>query len=526
MAYSKGSDWEEETGVFNSGYELIIRELAVVRAKEQGQQITSPGIDVTCSATDQGPMAAKKIGVRPGFWAFSSHKNRTWGPFGTRFVRTRIGHHSDLQTFDIEYGTTALLRTGSSFEESQNLGAKAVARGSGPQKGGLCTIAVQCLVHMHACFSLLPTFSSWTRKPPVQIAPVGIMRTRCWRQTRLVAPEIRAPQPKRNFHLEVGTVLLFQEKSVLEGSASRSGHGHAQKSKNSISSFDDLPARVFFLDDTLVNPALDLTFHDHYAIVLTDGTTRFREDRRGKTADPSTHPLLQLSPPVPSLSTSGVHVATEVAGDDAVTISLDVGKDCRIKARAWLSNASPTQPPAPYSPPAVTITRLVKNFDPPAMPLANVEEANTSTRMASEPSTMRLVDHQVRPDKQLSFWNDEDKLGVVTTAAPKALAMFHTIETLLKEIFGYVGRESHGARWDIVVLMKEFLTRFSLLALCKTLQFMRNSDCAKLRWVSMVLKSCNQPNDYVNGSDPYSMLGRDVGIRPVWYALPVLYNYT
>ncbi|KAH6901667.1 hypothetical protein BKA70DRAFT_1435670 [Coprinopsis sp. MPI-PUGE-AT-0042] len=48
--------------------------------------------------------------------------------------------------------------------------------------------------------------------------------------------------------------------------------------------------------------------------------------------------------------------------------------------------------------------------------------------------------------------NDEDRFGVVIVAAPKTLAMFHkTIETLCKKIVGYVGRESHGARWGIVV---------------------------------------------------------------------------
>ncbi|KAH6901678.1 hypothetical protein BKA70DRAFT_1521892 [Coprinopsis sp. MPI-PUGE-AT-0042] len=173
------------------------------------------------------------------------------------------------------------------------------------------------------------------------------------------------------------------------------------------------------------------TFHNHYAIVLTDGTTHFRTEDRGKTAaDPSTHPLLQLSPPAPSLSTSGVHVATEAAGDDA--------------------------PSAPYLPPAMTLTRLVKNFDPPAMPLANIAKCGPTIAFVLE----QLEDRPNWGSTTAVGSDDDDKFGVVIVAAPKTLAMSHkTIETLtpylVQENVGYVGRESHGARWDIAVLIKE-----------------------------------------------------------------------
>ncbi|KAH6903589.1 hypothetical protein BKA70DRAFT_1227533 [Coprinopsis sp. MPI-PUGE-AT-0042] len=63
-------------------------------------------------------------------------------------------------------------------------------------------------------------------------------------------------------------------------------------------------------------------------------------------------------------------------------------------------------------------------------------------------------------------------------------------------------------------------------ALCKTLELIGNSTVPRLQaWVSRAFESFNQPDEYDDGSDPPSRQRRDVGIRPVWYALPFLYNY-
>ncbi|KAH6886006.1 hypothetical protein BKA70DRAFT_1444667 [Coprinopsis sp. MPI-PUGE-AT-0042] len=183
------------------------------------------------------------------------------------------------------------------------------------------------------------------------------------------------------------------------------------------------------------------TFHNHCAIVLTDGTTRFREGGRGKTADPSTHHLLHLSPPVPSLSTSGVHVVTEVAGDDAVTISpfrpvLPSSRDTRSARRECRSAGDAT---------GQRRRGEQEHADGPS----TVYDAPRRSQNAAQQITFVL-------GSTTAVRDDEDRFGVVTTVAPKALAMFHkTIETLCKNIVGYVGRESHGARWDIVVLIKK-----------------------------------------------------------------------
>ncbi|KAH6886013.1 hypothetical protein BKA70DRAFT_106225 [Coprinopsis sp. MPI-PUGE-AT-0042] len=76
----------------------------------------------------------------------------------------------------------------------------------------------------------------------------------------------------------------------------------------------------------------------------------------------------------------------------------------RIKARPWRPNASPAFRPVLPSSYDTGSHSARKEFDPPQLPPANVGEANTTMRTASIPSTMCLVDHQVRPNRQLLFW--------------------------------------------------------------------------------------------------------------------------
>ncbi|KAH6886055.1 hypothetical protein BKA70DRAFT_1465429 [Coprinopsis sp. MPI-PUGE-AT-0042] len=112
------------------------------------------------------------------------------------------------------------------------------------------------------------------------------------------------------------------------------------------------------------------------------------------------------------------YVAMEVAGDDAITIPHTTPHvDKQIKSSVdmgtvWLGGcqASPA-------------------FRPPALPLADVREANTGTRKALVPSRMPFVDHKEQLENSLNWHsttavrNDKDEFGVVIMAAPKTLAI-------------------------------------------------------------------------------------------------------